>query len=106
MKNDPQNLKPTCNKAVFNVFIARKNERERESNQGKKNDIQALANCRNTLYLSLFLRICYLTSNLHFLRAKRENRTFFSLKNYGYLNLNHLYDPKPNKNTCVRVIFA
>ena len=41
MKDDTQNLKPTCNKAVFNVFIVIRE---------KKNDIQALANCRNTLY--------------------------------------------------------
>lgn len=61
----------------FQRLYREKNERERESIQGK-NDIQALANCRNTLYLSLFLRICYLTSNFHFfLREKRENRTFF-----------------------------
>lgn len=80
MKDDTQNLKPTCNKAVFNVFIARKNERERESNQGKKNDIQALANCRNTLYLSLFLRICYLTSNLHFFKSKERKYNFFFIE--------------------------
>ena len=55
----------------FQRLYREKNERERERIQGK-NDIQALANCRNTLYLSLFLRICYLTSNLHFFKSKER----------------------------------
>ena len=55
----------------FQRLYREKNERERESIQGK-NDIQALANCRNTLYLSLFLRICYLTSNLYFFKNKER----------------------------------
>lgn len=57
----------------FQRLYREKNERERESIQGK-NDIQALANCRNTLYLSLFSENMLLDIKFPFFFKSKERK--------------------------------